>query len=199
MATPLPPESAQRLVAGARLAAWRERAHSSRASWNARDLAWTTRLNRAAMYRSASVPLALASRLADGGVWYATMAGLALLGDVEGRLCATRMALAGILCVTLYLWLKRTIARPRPFVRCEDIRVCARVLDQFSFPSGHVLHAVAFSLIIVQSYPALGYLLWPFVALVALSRVILGLHYPSDVLAGALIGSLLAGTVLTIL
>lgn len=197
MATPLPPDSAPPdSEAGARLHAWRVRAQLQSEQWKARELDWTTRLNRASAYRAATIPLAVASRLADGVLWYSTMAGLALLGGPEGRLCATRMALVGILCVTLYLWIKRVIARPRPFIRCEDIRVCARVLDQFSFPSGHALHAVAFTLIIVHSYPSMGYLLWPFVALVALSRVALGLHYPSDVLAGGLIGCLLAVTVL---
>jgi undecaprenyl-diphosphatase len=66
-------------------------------------------------------------------------------------------------------------------------------LDQHSFPSGHTLHAVAFSTIAVTEFHTLAWLLVPFTFLVALSRVILGLHYPSDVLAGAIIGALVAG------
>lgn len=196
----LPTQAANALDAAAvRRAAWRQRAAQSRAQWTARDLAWATRMNRAAKQPLALVPLVLASRMGDGGLWYVVIAGLALLGDSEARLCAARMALAGLLCVTLYKWLKAVIARPRPYVRCLDIRVCARALDQFSFPSGHVLHAVAFSLILVQTYPSLGWVLWPFVALVALSRVTLGLHYPSDVAAGASIGAALAALILVVL
>jgi len=64
-------------------------------------------------------------------------------------------------------------------------------LDYFSFPSGHTLHAVAFGMVAVQHYPQLFPIVYPFVVLVGISRVVLGLHYPSDVLAGAGIGYLL--------
>ncbi|KHL67479.1 phosphoesterase, partial [Xanthomonas euvesicatoria] len=59
-------------------------------------------------------------------------------------------------------------------------------------PSGHTLHAVSFSIVALAYYPWLAPLLVPFSAGVALSRVVLGLHYPSDVLAATLIGVLLA-------
>ena len=61
-----------------------------------------------------------------------------------------------------------------------------------SFPSGHTLHAVSFTVVALAYYPWLAPLLLPFTVGVALSRVVLGLHYPSDVLAATAIGSLLA-------
>ena len=66
-------------------------------------------------------------------------------------------------------------------------------LDEFSFPSGHTLHAVSFSLIALAYFPVLMPILLPFTLLVALSRVVLGLHYPSDVIAATLIGCALGG------
>src|SRR3546814_19828118 len=75
-----------------------------------------------------------------------------------------------------------------------DVRIRAWIapLDEFSFPSGHTLNAVAFSLVAVAHYPALAWLVLPFAASVAASRVVLGLPYPSDVLADTAIGSALA-------
>ncbi len=61
-----------------------------------------------------------------------------------------------------------------------------------SASSGHTLHAVSFSIVALAYYPWLAPLLVPFSAGVALSRVVLGLHYPSDVLAATVIGVLLA-------
>jgi undecaprenyl-diphosphatase len=55
------------------------------------------------------------------------------------------------------------------------------------------MHAVAFTWIAVATEPALAWVLVPFTLLVAASRVVLGLHYPSDVAAGALLGAALAG------
>jgi undecaprenyl-diphosphatase len=66
------------------------------------------------------------------------------------------------------------------------------VLDLYSFPSGHTLHAVSFTILAVASFPGLAWLCVPFATLVAMSRVVLGLHYPSDVAAGALLGAALA-------
>ena len=65
-------------------------------------------------------------------------------------------------------------------------------LDKYSFPSGHTLHAVAFSTLLIAGLPQLAGFLITFTLLVALSRMVLGLHYPSDVLIGALLGWLLA-------
>jgi undecaprenyl-diphosphatase len=94
-----------------------------------------------------------------------------------------------LLNLPLYFWLKHSIGRPRPFVACSDIRACVRALDKFSFPSGHTLHAVALAVVFSWHFPLVGAALVPLVLLIALSRVALGLHYPSDVAAGALIGA----------
>jgi undecaprenyl-diphosphatase len=132
------------------------------------------------------------SRLGDGVFWYALMAALALAGGARGAMAALHLAVAGLVALALYRLLKHRIRRPRP---CEgNLGVVALVapLDRFSFPSGHTLHAVVFTAIACAWFPSLAILLVPFALLVALSRVVLGLHYPSDVLAAIVIGLLLA-------
>jgi undecaprenyl-diphosphatase len=102
------------------------------------------------------------------------------------------MGLAGLSGTLLYKWLKGKTLRPRPYEVRQDIWLTGTPLDKFSFPSGHTLHAVVFSTVAITYYPQLSIVLLPFTLMVGLSRVVLGLHYPSDVLAGALIGVTLA-------
>jgi undecaprenyl-diphosphatase len=110
----------------------------------------------------------------------------------DGLLAAAHLAATGALALLLYTQLKRWTRRPRPFAADVRIRAWVAPLDEFSFPSGHTLHAVAFSIVAIAHYPALAWLLVPFTAAVAASRVVLGLHYPSDVLAATAIGGALA-------
>jgi len=138
------------------------------------------------------------SWLGDGALWYLVIIALALAGGTHGRAIAAQMVLLGAANLTLYMWVKERIGRPRPFVTCADIRACGRALDQFSFPSGHVLHATAFSNVLGFYYPAALWALVPAAVLIALSRVALGLHYPSDVAAGAAIGSVTASLLLSL-
>lgn len=65
-------------------------------------------------------------------------------------------------------------------------------VDRYSFPSGHTLHAVMFTLLTATTTPSLLPVVFPLACLIAASRVILGLHYLSDVLIGGLIGAGLA-------
>ena len=134
----------------------------------------------------------LVSRLGDGLFWYSLMLLILLFEGGDGLLPVLHMALAGLSGTLLYKWLKGKTLRPRPFEVHQDIFMSGKPLDKFSFPSGHTLHAVVFGLVAINYYPALSFIIMPFVSMVALSRVVLGLHYPSDVLAGAFIGSLIA-------
>ena len=131
------------------------------------------------------------SRLGDGVFWYALMAVLAAIGGTRGIVCALHMALTGIVAATMYKGLKRWTRRPRPFRTHDAIIPYVAPLDEFSFPSGHTLHAVSFTLIALAYFPVLAPLLVPFTVLVMLSRIVLGLHYPSDVLAATVIAAVL--------
>lgn len=137
----------------------------------------------------------IVSRLGNGVAWYALIALIALSGATNGVRTALLMVLVGSIGLIVYKWLKKTTSRPRPCARGGEVVALTAALDEFSFPSGHTLHAVAFSTVAVAYLPILAWVLVPFTALIALSRVVLGLHYPSDVLAGASIGATLAAAV----
>jgi undecaprenyl-diphosphatase len=153
-----------------------------------RELNWCLLVNRS----TAQVPVerlfAIVSRLGDGVFWYVLMACMIAFYGQEAMPVVLRMLIASAAGLLLYKWLKTKTIRPRPCHRHRQIRVSVAPLDEFSFPSGHTLHAMSFTAIAVSFYPALGWLLVPFALLVALSRLVLGLHYPSDVMAGALLG-----------
>jgi len=140
----------------------------------------------------------LVSRLGDGVFWYVLMAALLLQYQTAALPAVLHMLAVGLAGTLIYKFIKGKTLRPRPFNVYPAIVCVGRTLDQFSFPSGHTLHAVAFSIIAVFYFPAMFWLVAPFAALVALSRPILGLHYPSDVLAGAALGAVIAFTSLAI-
>lgn len=151
------------------------------------------RLNRGSDLRWVRGVFALASRLGDGIVWYLLMLALPVLYGSDGIVPSVQMALTALAGVALYKWLKAKLVRERPCISLAGIRAVVAPLDRYSFPSGHTLHAVCMTLLATSHFPELGWLLWPFTLLVAGSRPVLGLHYPTDVLAGALLGASLAG------
>ena len=135
---------------------------------------------------------AAVSRLGDGLFWYGLMGAMVWLDGTQGLRASAHLAAVGAVSLLLYKGLKRWTRRPRPYAADRHIRAWVAPLDEFSFPSGHTLHAVAFTIVALAYYPMLAWLLVPFTASVAASRVVLGLHYPSDVLAATGIGSVLA-------
>ena len=163
-----------------------------------RDTGWCLRANRWGEGTVVRRFFTAISRLGDGVFWYALMATLVLFDGMEGLVASAHLAATGVIALTLYKLLKRWTRRPRPFASDVRIRAWVAPLDEFSFPSGHTLHAVAFSIVAISHYPTLSWLLVPFTACVALSRVILGLHYPSDVLAALAMGSALAAVSLKV-
>ena len=144
--------------------------------WVARERAVAVWMHGASAIPSVVLLLATVSWIGDGIVWYAIVGALPFVGGVIGKKVALYMLALGAVNLVFYKALKQRIARPRPYVNCPDIKACARSLDEFSFPSGHTMHAVAFSMLLSHFYPGFEPLLWSFTVLVAISRVVLGLH-----------------------
>lgn len=145
-------------------------------------------INRASRYAAVRRFFTVISRLGDGVFWYLLMLVLAVQSPHGARI-ALQMAVAGLLALALYKRLKQRLVRERPYISHAAIQLGTAPLDRYSFPSGHTLHAACFTTIACTHVPELAPLLLPFTLLVAASRVILGLHYPTDVAAGAALGS----------
>lgn len=130
----------------------------------------------------------LMSRLGDGVFWYTMLLGIVLIQGESAWIPIVHIIVTALSGTLVYKWLKGKTSRPRPYQVLQDVWLTGKPLDYFSFPSGHTLHAVTFSCMTLSYFPSLALLVIPFSIMVAMSRVVLGLHYPSDVLAGALIG-----------
>ncbi len=135
-----------------------------------------------------------ATRAGDGWVWYLTGLAVLLFGG-DARLTAVAAAgSAAVVGIEIFILIKKVSGRKRP---CEiEPHVWANLLppDRFSFPSGHTITAFAVAMTLGIFYPfLLGPLLFCAVAIAA-SRILLGMHFLSDVLVGALLGTGLAFT-----
>lgn len=131
--------------------------------------------------------MAAVSGLADASrLWIATAAWLALLGGVGGRRAAIRgLASLGLTSAVVNIPLKIFWQRPRP----EAVTVGrVRPPTSYSFPSGHTASAFAFATGVGLEMPSLLLPLLLSAGAVGCSRVYVRVHYPSDVIAGALLG-----------
>ena len=158
-----------------------------------KEFAFCQAINRSLRFRPLRGYFQLVSKLGDGWIWYALILSLPWILPAQGPGLAMLMALTGLCCSVIYKGLKRWLVRERPFISFPSINCGTPPLDRYSFPSGHTLHAVCFTVMLAAGSPTLALYLAPFTLSVAASRVFLGLHYPTDVLAGAVIGSMIGG------
>ncbi len=135
-----------------------------------------------------------ATRGGDGWLWYAMGFVVALYGGSQRFAALLSAAVAAGVGIGIFLKLKRTCKRRRP---CALEPHCWATLlppDHFSFPSGHTITAFAVAVSLGCFYPAAFAGLLFCAASVAASRILLGMHFLSDVLAGALIGAILGSS-----
>jgi len=158
------------------------------------DLDLCLKCNRISANRTIELLFRAVSRLGNGVFWYSLMLVFPVMYGETGWMITLHMVIAALPALAIYKYLKRKTLRPRPCAVHPRVSQKTHALDQFSFPSGHTLHAVSFSVVVCGHLSGIAWLLVPFTLLVALSRPVLGLHYPSDVLAGAAIGFMIAAS-----
>ena len=153
-----------------------------------RDHRVMRRMNRWRAPRWVRLWMILATRMGDGWLWYGLGFMLLVAGGPQRFAAIGAAGSAAVLGIFVFKALKKLSARPRP---CAIEPHCwSKVLppDRFSFPSGHTMTAFSIALVISYFYPGLEGPLFFLALSIALSRVVLGMHFVSDVLAGMILG-----------
>ena len=156
------------------------------------DLWIVRRVSTASRSRVVRACVLFINRLGDG--WVYILVALAVIAHVGSA--AVRVIAAASVAVAvshlIYAVVKRRTKRLRPFERDATIEPVARVLDRYSFPSGHCMTIAAVAVPIVVAIPARGPAAVAGFVAVALCRLLAGHHYPSDIASGALLGLLVS-------
>ncbi len=153
-----------------------------------RDYRVMRRVNRWRAPRWFRIWMITATRMGDGWIWYGLGLVLLLFGGPQRFLAFGAAGSAAIFGIFVFKVLKKLSQRPRP---CQLEPHCwSKILppDQFSFPSGHTMTAFSIALVISYFYPPLKGVLFFLALSIAVSRVVLGMHFLSDVLAGVVLG-----------
>lgn len=154
-------------------------------SYDARALGWV--VSRPNALRAAQVAR-MVSRLGDGPL-YALLGALLVLFDAHsGRSFLAGTLLAFLIELPVYLLLKNLIRRPRPADAIDSLSAFIQPSDKFSFPSGHTAGAFVMATLVTAHYPLCAPVAYPLAMMVGVSRVMLGVHYPTDIAAGAFLG-----------
>lgn len=127
------------------------------------------------------------------GYFYALLAVvLPLVFPVQGW----QFLITGLLCflieLPLYCMLKRSFKRRRPFLVVQALAPLLKPSDEFSFPSGHTTAAFMMAGLISVFFPAASVVIYVWASMVGMSRVMLRVHFISDVMAGVLLGTCIA-------
>ncbi len=130
------------------------------------------------------------TNLGTGGlIWLVWCALLFFFGKAQGKQVAVITLVALVFSYLLCQeWIKALVARPRPFVGLEDIIILVPPEQSYSFPSGHTATSFACAYVIAKLWPTQKWLPVVIALAIGFSRIYVGVHYPTDVLFGALFG-----------
>ena len=121
-------------------------------------------------------------------VWLAITLALLVLKRIQWRAAVPVFAAIALAIVMTDVIIKPLVARARPFEGAVAVRVIDRRPLTYSFPSGHAAGSFAAAATLAQVWSPGSAVFWTLAALVAVSRIYVGVHYPLDVLGGALLG-----------
>lgn len=128
------------------------------------------------------------TKAGDGYLWAVLSAALFFVTDAGSDWLLTGL-LAFAIELSLYKTIKQLTTRKRPCHAMPGIQNLVEPPDEFSFPSGHTAAATVAALLFSAALPALAPGMAALALLIGVSRVYLGVHYPSDVLMGVVLGS----------
>lgn len=128
------------------------------------------------------------SKTGDGQIYLITGLMLWMFEPQDGTLFLYTALLAYALELPIYLFLKKSFKRQRPCHILHNFKAHITPADKFSLPSGHTAAAFLMASLISSFYPSLALIVYVWAAFIGFSRVLLGVHYPGDILAGAILG-----------
>ncbi|MDQ0340300.1 undecaprenyl-diphosphatase [Caldalkalibacillus uzonensis] len=137
----------------------------------------------------------LLPRITHLGGATATLTGLGLtmiLCSDPIRLWAVQALIALIISHVAVQVIKKIVPRQRPYLILPGTRLCPHPLKDYSFPSGHFTASFSIASVFALHSIVLAFLVVPLAVAIAFSRMYLGLHYPTDCLAGAVLGTVTA-------
>ena len=151
------------------------------------DVFMFTWLINARMYNTLTKTSRYLSKTGDGQLYLLVIATLYWLEGIES-LCLRAVLLAFLIERSAYFVLKNSLKRNRPEAALINFHSIITPSDQFSFPSGHTSAAFMMATLLGYYFPLLMMPLYCWAILVGCSRVVLGVHFPTDILVGALLG-----------